>query len=218
MTTLAPRTAPALLAALLLAAQGAAAQPIYRIVGPDGRVTFSDRPPANAQQVQTLSKDGRARADTEPAAGNAELPFELRQIVQRYPVTLYSGDNCEPCALARNLLSSRGIPYQERTVRSNADIEMLQRIAGDASVPVLTIGAQRLKGFAPADWNSYLDAAGYPAHSRLPAGWRNPPPMPLAPAPPAEAAPAEPPAPAQPEAAPALPPPAPPPAPSGIVF
>ncbi len=213
MMPTATRLAALMLAAWTLTPLGTAAQPIYRIVGPDGRVTFSDRPPAGAEKAVPLGAGGRAQ----PAdSGSAELPFELRQLVARYPVTLYTGDNCEPCIAARNLLAERGIPYTERTVRSNADIEALQRISGDASVPLLTIGSQRLKGYSPTDWNSYLDAAGYPASSRLPAGYRNPPPQPLAPP---EAAPPAAPAPATgQETAPALPPPPPPPTPGGIVF
>jgi len=212
MKPAATRLAALMLAAWTLSPPWAAAQPIYRIVGPDGRVTFSDRPPTGAEKAVPLGAGGRAQ----PAdSGSAELPFELRQLVARYPVTLYTGDNCEPCIAARNLLAARGIPYTERTVRSNADIEALQRISGDASVPLLTIGSQRLKGYSPTDWNSYLDAAGYPVISRLPAGYRNPPPQPLAPAQAEAAAPAA--AASTPEQDTVPPPPAPP-SPSGIVF
>ena len=35
------------------------------------------------------------------------LPLELRQAVQRYPVTLYAMRVCEPCDSARTLLRQR---------------------------------------------------------------------------------------------------------------
>ena len=60
-----------------------AAQTIYRIVGADGKVTFSDKPPAAEAKVSTTNAAGRAIGPQEPA-----LPFELRQVVARYPVTL----------------------------------------------------------------------------------------------------------------------------------
>ena len=38
----------------------------------------------------------------------------------------------------------------------------------------MSIGAQVLRGLAPEVWNSYLDAAGYPRDSRLPANYQYP--------------------------------------------
>jgi hypothetical protein len=77
------------------------------------------------------------------------------------------------------LLVTRGIPFEERTVKTNEDVEALQRLSGQASLPLLTIGSQQLKGFSDAQWSQYLDAAGYPKSAQLPAGYRNPPAQPL---------------------------------------
>lgn len=176
MTMHKPFSAP-LLASLLmvLASASAHAQQVYRIVGPDGKVTFSDRPPAdanaNAQPARTAS--------TGPAATSAALPFELRQVATRFPVTLYTGNDCAPCTSARNLLSSRGVPFTERTVSTNEDIDALQRLSGSTSLPFGTIGGQRLSGFSDAEWSQYLDAAGYPKQSQLPSNYRQPPATPL---------------------------------------
>ena len=58
---------------------------------------------------------------------------ELRQVATRYPVVLYTGDNCAPCNSGRNLLNARGVPYTEKTVTTNEDAEALKRMAGEAS-------------------------------------------------------------------------------------
>src|SRR5690606_9609631 len=113
------------------------------------------------------------------ATGGTALPFELRQVVSRYPVVLYSGNDCAPCNSGRNLLNARGIPYTEKTVTTSEDIEALKRLAGEASLPFLTIGGQRLRGFSDAEWTQYLNAAGYPAQSALPSGYRRAAPSPL---------------------------------------
>ncbi|MFT3815087.1 MAG: glutaredoxin family protein [Acidovorax sp.] len=202
----------ALLSIVALAACAAQAQPIYRIVGPDGKVTFSDRPPTEAQAQQAAP----ARASGGGSANDA-LPYELRQVAARFPVTLYTGNDCAPCASARNLLTQRGIPFTERTVTSNEDIAALQRIAGVASLPFATIGGQQLQGFSDAEWTQYLDMAGYPKQSQLPPGYRRPPATPLVAV--VEKAPATeaPAAPAAPRHAPA-PAPAAPGNPAGITF
>ena len=155
-------------AAWLCAAMGAQAQTVYRIIGPDGKVTFSDKPPVNADQGKIATTGTGAVA----AASSTTLPFELRQVASKYPVTLYSAPDCGPCATGRALLSSRGVPFAERSVTTNEDIAALQRLAGENSLPFLTIGGQRIKGYSDQEWTQYLDAAGYPKTSVLPAGYK----------------------------------------------
>lgn len=161
--------------AALLAPADAGAQQIYRSVGPQGQVTFSDRPPADANARPTTAAVTVGSGDGD--AGS--LPFALRQAVQAYPVTLFSGPECAPCDQARSMLKARGIPFSEKTVSTNEDIDALKRLIGMATLPVMTIGSQQLKGYAQVEWTEYLDAAGYPKTSQLPAGYQPPPPTPL---------------------------------------
>lgn len=182
----------------------ASSQQIYRIVTPDGRVTFSDRPPADAAakagSAPVTPSAGTAASDT------ASLPFELRQAAAAYPVTLYTGPECPPCQSARAMLTTRGIPFAEKTVTTNEDIEALRRLAGSPTLPVATIGGQQLRGYSEQEWGQYLDAAGYPQTSQLPPGFRRAPATPMvavAPARPAASAPAT-------ASAPPAPPPLPP--------
>src|SRR5690349_8456423 len=83
----------------------ASAQQIYRIVGPDGRVTFSDHAPMTASNA-TVNPAG---AGGTGGSASSALPFELRQVAAKYPVTIYTGENCSPCGSARSMLTSRGI-------------------------------------------------------------------------------------------------------------
>lgn len=176
--------------ALLLVATTTLAQAVYRQVDKSGKVTFSDQPPTASAQPAT------PRAGNTSSAGSA-LPYELQQVTQRYPVTLYTSEECGPCGAARSLLTTRGVPFSERTIKSNEDIDALQRLSSQTSVPLLTIGTQQLKGFSDAEWSQYLDAAGYPKSSQLPASYRQAPAQPLvAQAPAAQPAPAATPTPA----------------------
>lgn len=174
-----PVLAAALFALVAAAAAGsgdANAQQIYRIVGPDGRITFSDKAPletnvkASAAPVVPLASGSRDLAS---------LPFELRQAASRYPVTLYSAPGCSACASGRSMLVGRGIPFSERTVISNDDIEALKRLSGGGTLPLLTVGGQQLKGFGDSEWSQFLDAAGYPKTSQLPPGYTPAPAAPL---------------------------------------
>lgn len=168
-------SAKAIAVAAILAAASAQAQMVYRIVGADGRITFSDKPPVSADQGKIAGTGIGSAA----AASAASLPFELRQIASRYPVVLYSAPDCGPCGTGRSMLISRGIPFSERSVTTSEDIAALKRLSGESSLPFLSIGGQRIKGYSDVEWTQYLDAAGYPKTSVLPASYRQAAAMPL---------------------------------------
>jgi glutaredoxin len=149
----------------------------YKVVGPDGRTTYTDRPPPDtASRVTSLG-----RASTTEVAPQDALPQELRLATTRFPVVLYTAADCSPCDAGRTLLVQRGVPYTEKRVVSDDDALLLERTFGERTVPSLSVGTQALRGLSPTDWNAYLDAAGYPRESRLPRGWQAAPAAPAAP-------------------------------------
>lgn len=163
-----------LLAGYLLALPSHA---LYKVVGPDGRVTYIDRAPSSELgRVQPIGRDGTPAPDASP---NAALPSDLRQVSTRFPVTLYSSADCGPCETGRRLLQQRGIPYVERRITSEEDADAMNRITGGRSVPSLMVGSQALRGLSDTDWHAYLDAAGYPRESKLPRGYQPPAATPL---------------------------------------
>lgn len=157
-----------LVAALALVLAGTPALALYKVVGPDGKVTYTDRPP-----ISTDSKVTSINARS--GASEVSLPLDLRRAVSRYPVTLFvAGAGCEPCDAGRTLLRQRGIPFSERQVQTPEDNDALERLSGGRDAPTLSIGAQVLRGLSPEIWGSYLDAAGYPRESQLPANYQYP--------------------------------------------
>ena len=187
--------APAAVFAALLLLATPSAHALFKVVGPDGRVTYTDRPPlASEGRVMPVNPDtGRA---SDPA-----LPFALRQVASRFPVTLYTMKDCgDACAMGRTLLAQRGVPYTERMAETNEEREAWSRLVGGLEAPVLKVGEQSLRGYTPAAWEETLDVAGYPRQSLLPNTY-SPATLPLAerpaaparaPAPPPAATPADP--------------------------
>lgn len=164
----------ALPALLLLALAGAPAHALFKVVGPDGRVTYTDRAPSPSDgRMEPVSKDTGRSSD--PA-----LPYALRQVASRFPVTLYTAADCgDACNMARAFLARRGVPYAERIARTQEDKEAWERIVGGTQAPTLMVGNQSLRGFAPSAWDETLDVAGYPKTSLLPASWQPPTAVPL---------------------------------------
>ena len=153
---------------------GLASAQVYRIVGPDGKVTFSDRAPVEgkATPARSVSMGGGGS----PASS---LPSEVRRVAGQYPVSLYTTNGCGPCDAARSYLRQRGVPYTEYTVTTREDFAALQRLSGAPNLPFMTLGGQHIPGFSETEWSQYFDAAGYPKTSQLPPSYRNAEPQPL---------------------------------------
>ncbi|MFZ2648541.1 MAG: glutaredoxin family protein, partial [Burkholderiaceae bacterium] len=170
-----PRIGVARMAVAVLALSAMPALAQFKVVEPDGKVTYTDRAPAAGEgKVTTLG----ARAA--PTSAEVDWPAELRQPVARYPVTLFvTAGECAPCSAARQFLRQRGIPFSEKLIVSAQDGEALERLSGGRDAPTLLLGSQTLRGLASELWNSYLDAAGYPRESRLPSTYQYPAPVPM---------------------------------------
>lgn len=148
----------ALLTTALLATTLAGAQTTYRWIDPtSGGTVISDQPPPpGAKQIV------KQKAGEESSA--QQLPYATRQAVEKFPVTLYTSANCvDGCKEGRDLLNGRGVPFSEKMLKDQAEIDALgKQLGGEASVPSIFVGRQSFKGFESGAWNNLLDLAGYP--------------------------------------------------------
>lgn len=166
-----------LLACLAILPLGAQAGELFRWVDKAGKVHYSDVPPADVNDVERKNLSSNA-------AQNEDLPYETRRAQENFPVILYVTESCAPCDQARSMLNKRGIPFSEKLLKSQEDIDAFYKMSGSNGAPTLLVGKNYLTGFTESRWNSELDAAGYPKT----AGYRQriAPPAPATPAPPAE--------------------------------
>ncbi len=129
---------------------------LYRSIDKDGKVHYSDSPLAGSEDVQQLKLGNEPTPDE-------NLPYETQQARKNFPVTLYTFPDCgSACQQARNLLSKRGIPFADKNLVKQEDIDAFRKVSGDSQLPAVTIGKTWLKGFLAEQWNSELDIAGYP--------------------------------------------------------
>jgi glutaredoxin len=158
----------ALLATVLLTGSLANAQTTYQWIDPKtGTTVISDQqPPFGAKQVVK-------RAGEE--SGAQQGSYAVRQAAEKFPVTLYTSTNCsDGCKQGRDLLNGRGIPFSEKILKTQEEIDELgKQLGGDAAVPSVIVGRQNFKGFESGAWNNLLDLAGYPksaAYGTKPSG------------------------------------------------
>ena len=151
----------ALLAALCLAALAAQAQATYHWVGKDGKVHYSDQPPAPSE-INEVQKKKLGPANV---VGTSGPGYEAQRAARKSPLTLYTSANCvQNCKIARDFLGRRGAAFSEKEIRTQDDADEFRKATGidELSVPVLQAGSKSEKGYEENAWNALLDAAGYP--------------------------------------------------------
>ena len=154
-----------LMLCLTLAATLAQAE-TYRWLDAGGRTVVSDTPPPGKTK-------GVVKNSEKAEAGNNQS-FATKKAAEAFPVTLYTSAECvDGCKQARDLLNGRGVPFTEKMLQTQAEIDELKQLVGDAAVPALKVGNQRFRGFEAAAYDNLLDLAGYPktaAYGSKPSG------------------------------------------------
>jgi hypothetical protein len=157
-----PETAMRVFAALVLTIVSVAvgAQTTYRWIDKEGKVHYTDRPPAPNEAAKVEQKRAVLLGADQTAA------YTLRKAMADYPVTLYTQANCgDPCKNGRDHLARRGAPFSEKSISTQDDVKEVRAIAGQGElvVPLLQVGNKTAKGgYLGSDWDGLLDAAGYP--------------------------------------------------------
>lgn len=140
---------------LLSALSGAAlAAQLYRWVDEKGNVEWRDTPPP------PTAKKVEQRRLTGGAPETPAMPYNLQMSIKNYPVTLWTSNCGQACDQAKAHLAKRGTPYTEKNAQ--ADFPAFQKATGGSEVPVLFVGSTQLRGFQGEQWDTALDAAGYP--------------------------------------------------------
>lgn len=134
----------------------AQAESLYKWVDSQGRVSYHDRPPPEGS-------DFRVEQKNLDAGRKSEVDDTLEKIVEKYPVVLYSVPVCGSCDLARAYLEKRKIPYSEKNLENNVELQQkLKQKYGALSAPTITIGEKVMKGYVESILEGELDTAGYP--------------------------------------------------------
>jgi glutaredoxin len=135
------------------------AQNFYKSVGPDGKISYSDRPPAEGRSAKAMKFDNLP-SSTLPASASTyvEQLKRLQASMVTKPsadeVILYSAVWCTYCKVAKNYLTARGIAYQEFDIDSKEGMASFANAGGGKSVPLLLAAGQRVQGFSAGAYDA----------------------------------------------------------------
>ncbi|MDP2879415.1 MAG: glutaredoxin family protein [Sulfuricella sp.] len=142
----------------MFAVYSAQSASLYRWVDTDGKVHYTEQPPP-----PSAARKVEEKTIGTPPADDGQLPYASRLAAKNFPVTLYNSGCGEACTKAREHLTQRGVPFNEKDAGMPDVQAELKKLIGALEVPVLAVGTvTRLKGYEPGAWNAALDEAGYP--------------------------------------------------------
>ncbi|MEQ1559550.1 MAG: glutaredoxin family protein [Methyloglobulus sp.] len=131
--------------AAFLATEGYA-QSFYKAVGPDGKISYSTRPPAKGRIEKTLIFENLPSSKV-PNAGSWQ-PATNPDITRTSGVVLYAADWCGFCKKAKAYLASKNIIYQEINIDTVDGKGAFAQVSGGNGIPLLFSDGRRVQGFS----------------------------------------------------------------------
>lgn len=157
-----------LLALLLPLAGITQAQTVYRSVDADGRIIYSDKPPAGSKVDKTLNfanlpasplPDSVLRYQDELQKSMQKRLSDAQRPVSGQPV-LFVTKWCGYCKQAKAYLAEKGIQYREHDIETPSGMQALvaSGIRG-SGVPVMLWNEQRVLGYSRPAYDAVFRSA-----------------------------------------------------------
>lgn len=140
---------PAFLLLILALAGAEARAEIYKVVGADGKVSYTDKEPqtpgAKTEKLTIQTYQGTPSVSS------------LNSAVKK--VTILSAQWCGVCTRAKNYMKSRNIAFEEWDIDQSDYARAKMNELGAKGVPVILVGKQKMVGFSPENLDAMIKNA-----------------------------------------------------------
>ncbi len=138
------------------------AETVYKSVGPDGRITYSQDPPSAGKVEKTLSFANlpstplpdsvlRYREQLEKSMGKR---LDESAKPRASGATLFMAQWCGYCKQAKRYLAEKGIAYREYDIDTPAGMRAFVELGAGKGVPVMLWNDRKVQGFTRAAYDS----------------------------------------------------------------
>lgn len=155
----------ALLCVVALCA-AAHAETLYKVIGPDGKITYTDRPPEDGKSKATTMQIQSAPSTPLPDSVlkyQAELQKSMqnrlaaaKEMGSMGTPVLFSAAWCGYCTKAKSYLAAKKIGYREVDIDTEDGAKAYFEAGGKKGIPLLVAGSKRQQGFSEASYDSFF--------------------------------------------------------------
>ena len=144
----------------------ASADNVYKAVGPDGEITYSDKPPADRARSNTLEfrnlpsspLPAQVLRFREQLEKSAEGRINAARAAPAGNVALFTASWCGHCKRAKAHLAAAQINYVEYDIESVDGMRTFIGAGGSGGVPLLVAGDRRVQGYSSAAYEQLAAA------------------------------------------------------------
>jgi len=144
----------------------ASAEAVYKAVGPDGEITYSDKPPAERARTTTLEFRNLPSSPLptqvlrfrEQLEKSAESRISAARAPRAGNVALFTASWCGHCKRAKAHLASAQINYVEYDIEHVDGMRAFIGAGGSGGVPLLVAGDRRVQGYSSAAYEQLAAA------------------------------------------------------------
>ena len=151
------------------------AQTLYKSIGSDGRVVYSDKPPIEGKLAKTLKAEDLpntalpAGYDAElqrmrqslnlkgTKTANASTPTSATASASANPV-LFTAVWCGYCKQAKAYLTSKGVQYDSIDIDTASGKSAFAATGGSGGIPLLVASGKQLRGFSAQAYDKFFVA------------------------------------------------------------
>lgn len=140
---------------------------LYKSIGPDGQVVYSDRPPPSGKVEKTFNfsnlpatplPDSVARYRDELQKSVQQRLADSGRTSTQQPV-IFTAKWCGYCRQALAYLAEKKVGYKEHDIDTPAGMRAFAETGPSRGVPLLLVGSQKVQGFSRPAYDTVFNPA-----------------------------------------------------------